>query len=200
MNPVLVQAEQLGFSIGGQPLLKSLDFAIRSGLSLVRGGDGCGKTTLLRLLAGELQPGSGRLHRQVQGISFERPAGEVHDPVQASAWLAARREVFAATWQAPLADALVTDFSLAEHLDKPMYMLSTGSRRKVGLVAAAASGAQLTLLDTPFAALDARSSRRLVALLAEAAAGTQRAWVLADYAQPALLAKVPLAAMVDLGD
>jgi len=200
MNPVLLQAEQLGFSIAGQPLLKSLDFAIRPGLSLVRGGDGRGKTTLLRLLAGELQPGSGRLHRQVRGLSFERPADEVHDPVPARAWLAARHEVFAASWQAALADALVADFGLAEHLDKPMHMLSTGSRRKVGLVAAAASGAQLTLLDTPFAALDARSSRRLVALLAEAATDTRRAWVLADYALPAALADLPLAALVDLGD
>ncbi|HSI51289.1 MAG TPA: ATP-binding cassette domain-containing protein [Ideonella sp.] len=200
MNPVLVQAEQLGFSIAGRPLLAALDFAIRPGLNLVRGGDGRGKTTLLRLLAGELQPGSGRLHRQVQGLSFERPAEEVHDPVQASAWLAARREVFAASWQAALADALVVDFGLAEHLDKPMYMLSTGSRRKVGLVAAAASGAGLTLLDTPFAALDARSGRRLSALLNEATVDPQRAWVLADYALPAGLADLPLAALVDLGE
>ena len=49
---------------------------------------------------------------------------------------------------------LIEGLSLAEHQDKPLYMLSTGSRRKVWLAAAFASNAPVTLLDDPFAALD----------------------------------------------
>jgi ABC-type multidrug transport system ATPase subunit len=79
-------------------------------------------------------------------------------------------------------------------------MLSTGSRRKLGLVAAAASGATLTLLDTPYGGLDAPSSRVLSQLLAEAAQGTQRAWVVADHGLPTALDGVPLAGVLDLGD
>ena len=76
-------------------------------------------------------------------------------------------------------------------------MLSTGSKRKVWLAAACASGAPLTLLDEPFAALDKTSIRCLLGVLGDAAAQPQRAWVLADYVAPP---GVPLAWQLDLGD
>lgn len=199
---VLLQAQRLGFAYAGHPVLQGLDFGLRPGLSLLRGGEGRGKTTLLRLIAGELLPSAGQLLRPAAAlqVSHERPQEAEHDPVLARAWLAARQARFAPSWEPGLAQALLADFQLAEHLDKPLYMLSTGSRRKIGLVAAAASGAGLTLLDTPYAALDARSSRRLTALLAQAAGDTRRAWVLADYALPAGLSEQALAACVELGE
>jgi ABC-type transport system involved in cytochrome c biogenesis ATPase subunit len=198
----LIQAEDLGFSLGDRLLLDGLCFALRPGLSLVRGGDGRGKTSLLRLLAGRMAPTRGRLQRQAGMACFlaDEGASAQHDDVLARAWLAAQRESFAASWRADTETALVAAFQLGEHLDKPLYMLSTGSRRKLHLLAAAASGAALTLLDTPFAALDGRSIRVLNELLGEAAADRTRAWVLADYELPAGLAGVALAAQIELGD
>ena len=90
-------------------------------------------------------------------------------------------------------------FALRPHIDKPLYMLSTGSRRKVGLVGAAASGAALTLLDTPFAALDGPSRNVLAELLEDAASG-DRAWLVADFERPGPLRHVALAGVIDLGD
>lgn len=201
----LLQARQLAYTHPGQsaPVFADLSFALTSGLSLIRGGDGRGKTSLLRLIAGELAPGTGQIVRSTDtaSCSFERPADPAHDPVLARQWLAERRsEGFAATWLSSLEATLIEALDLAPHMDKPMFMLSTGSRRKLGLVAAAASGAALTLLDTPYAALDARSGRLLSELLAEAADSAQRAWVIADYARPAGLAGVALAALIELGD
>jgi len=199
---LLIQAEQLGFDVGARALLEGLSFALQPGLTLVLGGDGCGKTTLLRLLAGQLAPTHGRLQRRAElsCFFFDEATAARHDAVMARAWLAAQREGFAASWQAGTEAALVAAFQLAEHLDKPLYMLSTGSRRKLHLLAAAASGAALTLLDTPYAALDGRSMRVLNELLCEAAAERSRAWVLADYALPAGLAGVALAGQIELGD
>ena len=77
-----------------------------------------------------------------------------------------------------------------------IYNASTGSPE----AAAAASGAPLTLLDTPFAALDAASARVLADVLAEAAEDTARAWVVADHEIPAVLQGVALAGVIDLGD
>ena len=201
----LVQAHHLAYTHPGQvaPLFTDLSFALTPGLSLIRGGDGRGKTSLLRLIAGELAPGAGQILRSADtaSCSFEQPADPVHDPVLARAWLAERRAGrFAATWLPALEAALIEALDLAPHMDKPMFMLSTGSRRKLGLVAAAASGAALTLLDTPYAALDARSGRLLSELLAEAADSAQRAWVIADYALPAGLDGVALAVLIELGD
>ena len=75
-------------------------------------------------------------------------------------------------------------------------MLSTGSRRKVWLAAAFASGAALTLLDQPFAALDKVSMGVITELLQEAAGHPERAWVVADYVAPP---GVPLAGQAQLG-
>ncbi|WP_349741128.1 ABC transporter ATP-binding protein [Roseateles cavernae] len=201
----LLQARRLAYTHPGQsaPLFADLSFDLTPGLSLIRGGDGRGKTSLLRLIAGELAPGAGQILRSADtaSCSFEQPADPVHDPVLARAWLAERRAGrFAATWLPALELGLIEGLGLSPHMDKPMFMLSTGSRRKLGLVAAAASGAALTLLDTPYAALDARSGRLLSELLAEAADSAQRAWVIADYALPAGLGGVALAALIELGD
>ena len=92
---------------------------------------------------------------------------------------------------------LMQALDLTLHLEKPLYMLSTGSKRKVWLAAALASGAALTLLDEPFAALDRSSIRSVLDLLREAASHRQRAWVVADYEAPP---GVPLAQHIDLGD
>lgn len=196
----LVQATGLGFAHPGTPVFAGIDLRIVPGLSLLRGGDGRGKTTLLHLLAGTLQPTAGRLQRAPGTTVFHATlADPALDAVVAQDWLAAQAAAHAG-WSADLAAALQEAFALGEHLPKPLFMLSTGSRRKLGLVAAAASSATLTLLDTPYGGLDVPSGRVLTQLLAEAAMGTQRAWVVADHGLPPALDGVPLAALVDLGD
>jgi heme exporter protein A len=92
---------------------------------------------------------------------------------------------------------LTEGLSLTPHLDKPLFMLSTGSKRKVWLAAAFAACAPVTLLDEPFAALDKASIGFVMELLADAAGQPARAWVIAHYEAPGNL---PLAAIIDLGD
>lgn len=192
--PVLL-AQGLGFEREGVRVLSALDFSVGPGLTWVRGGEGRGKSSLLRLMAGRLQPSAGTLQRHAAAVYFEDPADPDADAVVAQAWLDTRRARHAG-WDRAQERRLVEAFGLAEHMAKPLHMLSTGSRRKVGLVGAAASGAALTLVDAPFAALDAPSVRVLMALFELAAAGTARAWVVADHECPAALAGVPL---IDLG-
>ncbi len=195
----LFEAERLTLSFSGMPLFAGLSFQLRPGLTLLRGGELCGKSTLLRLIAGTQAADAGEWRRLARCCFHEQPADPAHDAIVARAWLASRQAAFAA-WDTDLAARLTDAFGLGDHIDKPMYMLSAGSRRKVGLLAAAASGAELTLLDTPFAALDSASCRVLASLLAEAAGGEHRAWVLAEYELPPLLADIPLAGVIDLGD
>lgn len=60
-------------------------------------------------------------------------------------------------------------------------MLSTGSRRKVSLIALLSSGAKFVCLDQPFAALDQASIDVLVDFLNDMAENPTRAWLVADY-------------------
>jgi len=84
---------------------------------------------------------------------------------------------------------------MTQHLDKRLNMLSAGSRRKVMVVAALASGAAVTLLDQPFAALDLGSVRIIHEFLQEAADHPSRAWIVADYEAPN---DMPLASVLNL--
>jgi ABC-type multidrug transport system ATPase subunit len=177
--------------------LTGLSLELRPGLSGVSGGEGRGKTLLLRLLAGEAAPARGTIERHHGPVWWAPTDDPADDPVVAADWLAARRTP---GWNNALAGDLAAALGLAEHLPKPLYMLSRGSRRKLALLGAAASGASLVLLDQPWAALDARSGRLVDELLAEAADSPDTAWVVADHALPAGLQGLPLAAHLDLGD
>lgn len=184
-----------------QPLFIGLSGHIPAGVTLVCGGDGCGKSTLLRLLAGELTPRSGQVvmdgidHSQVFWIDPRSDAVNtaLNDVVVQSYFnaLPAQWPQVDTAWLAELTGAL----GLSPHAHKPMFMLSTGSRRKVLLAAALASGAALTLVDEPFAALDAPSIRCVTAALVRVAAQAQRVFVMADYQAPV---GVPLASVLAL--
>jgi ABC-type multidrug transport system ATPase subunit len=194
MTPLL-RAEHLRFAWpGGAPLFNDMSLAFGPGLTWVTGEDGSGKSTLLSLLAGALTPDGGRLwaaghwldqdpaayRRQVFRID---PQTEVHDALPAAGYLEGLGVHWPRLSDAALAD-LVDGFGLAEHLHKPLYMLSTGSRRKVWLTAALAAGAPVTLIDQPFAALDAPSARFVTEYLADVTDHPERAWLVADHEAP----------------
>ena len=210
----VLQARGLCFAYPQQaPLFDALNLDLLPGVTCLQGGDGRGKTTLLRLLAGELPVLAGQLellslspslslslHREPQRYRQEvcwiDPRTTEFENISAQAFFESRAS------QLPGLDAdtlklLIAGLSLAEHLEKPLYMLSTGSKRKVWLCAALASRATLTLLDDPFAALDQPSIRCVVAHLKIAAQRTTRACVVAHYEA---LADVPLVATLSLGD
>ena len=87
-------------------------------------------------------------------------------------------------WNEDLLGELLDTFDLNEHLDKRFDMLSAGTKRKLWLAAAFASGAALTLLDEPFAALDRPSIRAVMEWLEDTMGHPRRAWVVADYEVP----------------
>ena len=184
-----------------------MDVQLPPGVTLVTGGEGRGKSSLLRMLAGDLQVSGSSV--QLAGVSLQsQPTVYRHhafwiDP-RTSAWDQTPAEQFLqqssrqwSQWNATVCADLVAALGLEEHLPKPLYMLSTGSKRKVWITAACASGAALTCLDEPFAALDRASIRTITELLQDAAAHSPRAWVVADYQAPE---GVPLAATIDLGE
>ena len=90
-------------------------------------------------------------------------------------------------WNAGLHQELIEALGLLPHLDKKLFMLSTGSRRKVALAGLLACGATVTCLDQPFAALDSASIKVISGFLLDMAQNPTRTWVVADYEADARL-------------
>jgi ABC-type transport system involved in cytochrome c biogenesis ATPase subunit len=197
-TPVL-RAERLALLHPGAVVFTELSFAVYPGLTLIRGGDGRGKTGLLQMMAGVLAPSGGVLHRSAQTVYWVDPDAASSSTQTASQWLQDRRAV-GSRWDERMARRCIEGLALNAHLEKSLFMLSTGTRRKLWLTAALAGNAELVLLDMPYAALDAASCRALNALLTEKAAQALQAWVIADYTLPEGLSQAVLAGVVDLGE
>lgn len=60
---IIFEGEDVNYSIDGKSLIRNFDFRVMRGdkIALI-GPNGCGKTTLIKLLLGDLQPDSGHLH------------------------------------------------------------------------------------------------------------------------------------------
>ncbi|HEY4069086.1 MAG TPA: energy-coupling factor ABC transporter ATP-binding protein [Burkholderiaceae bacterium] len=199
LSTTVLDVQDLRFAYPGEPpLVDRWTTAIAPGLTLLFGDTGSGKTTLLNVIAGTRPAAGGRLtlagaRLDADPAAYRRalfwcdPATEAFNDVTAracTAALSAGDERFdPVAWQ-----SLADGFALAPHLDKPMYMLSTGSKRKVYLAAALASGRALTLLDEPTGALDAASIGHLMRRLAVLASQPERAIIVASYDRPAALA------------
>jgi len=145
------------------------------GLVAVTGDEGTGKTRLLRRL--------GEANSPALWLDLSLPGQDDQAPQQV--WDALRPQC--PLWATQLQHDLTEALDLHPHLGKKLSMLSTGSRRKVALVGLLASGATVTCLDQPFAALDASSARVIRDFLADVADHTTRTWVVADYEADARL-------------
>ena len=205
MTPIL-HIDRLHFAYPGDaPIAAGWSARIGAGVTLLHGDTGSGKSTLLRVLAGTLPATGGRLtladaalpgavEAYRRKVFFVDPSTDAFDAMGVQDCAASLRSAdvpFDATrWQ-----ALVDGFSLAPHLEKKMFMLSTGSKRKLWLAAALASRRPLTLLDEPTGGLDAGSMRCLWRTLAEIAQEGDRAVVVASGER---VDDVPLAGTITL--
>jgi ABC-type multidrug transport system ATPase subunit len=187
----IFQLEVQGITCGP---IHNLSFTWPAGVSWICGDEGTGKTTLLRLLAGDLRPTAGQVVAPERDVFWVDLQDTAHDTTTVQAcWDALRAQW--PNWNDELLHDLAQELDMQQHVDKRLNMLSAGSRRKVMVLAALASGAAVTLLDQPFAALDLASIRILHELLHEAAEHPSRAWIVADYEAPSDL---PLASVLNL--
>ncbi len=194
MLETVLQARGLTFEFPQQLVFNDFYIAIPTGLTYVVGDESSGKSTLLRLFAGDLtaQTGNIVIYDASQADDFASykkhvfwidPRTNAHDNISPNDYFDLQRRIYPAFDDAVLAD-LIKGLSLSDHVEKAIYMLSAGSKRKVWLAAAFASGATVTLLDEPFAALDKASINFLISYLSNMTKKAKRTWVIADYEVP----------------
>lgn len=168
----LLTLSDVGLSRGYMPLISQLSLKLSAGSVLwIEGANGCGKTTLLRAIAGLSQSHEGRM--SWRGKDLGRHAHMWRD---ASLYLGHRSGVRQRLtvmenlrWQQALrhrhsachVSELLAELGLAGYENESCDRLSAGQLRRVALARLRLTPAEVWLLDEPFTALDKRGQQWL---------------------------------------
>lgn len=164
-----LRGEGLSLERGGRLLFEGLSFELRPGEALlVTGRNGAGKSSLLRLVAGLLEPLSGEIDNVFDtALLASEPALKGDRTVASELAFWAGLDGASAEVSARAAGAM----AVTELMQFRCGQLSSGQRQRVALARTIASGARLWLLDEPTSALDMASEERLVQAVAAHRAG-----------------------------
>lgn len=145
--PVRLIARDIACRRGERVLFAGLSLALGSGEALhVRGPNGIGKSSLLRILAGLLPPFAGAVEREgAVALLDERPALDPLLPL-------GRALRFWAQFDGGAAE--LAPLGLSDLLDVPVRYLSTGQKKRAALARLIGQNAPVWLLDEPLNGLD----------------------------------------------
>jgi heme exporter protein A len=166
MPDALLSIHDLACARGERLLFKDMNFCLAAGeLLLVQGGNGQGKTSLLRLLTGLARPEAGEIRWRgdpIRAVSeryhaemcYLGHANGVKDDLDPLENLRFSDGLHGRAFDSARAVATLERLGLSRCLDLPCRVLSFGQRRRVALAALLLSGSTLWILDEPLTGLD----------------------------------------------
>lgn len=158
-TPPTITLENVAVVRAGRLILQRLSFSAKSGdIIWLRGANGSGKSSLLRLLSGLLRPASGKLSvlGKIALIDENQPL-DYDQTLENALGFWAKIDGSHATLQQ---EALIA-FDLTGLAEIPVGYLSTGQRKRASLARLVNSSADIWLLDEPYNGLDSANIRRL---------------------------------------
>ena len=162
----MLTVSQLSFERFFQPVFVPLDFRLDPGsLLLVTGVNGCGKTTLIRLLAGILTPTSGSIQSAANGRAYVGHMLAIKDDLTVL-----ENACFMQQFLGPgsrSVNEVIRIVGLRAVAGQLARTLSAGQRKRCALARLLFSAASLWLLDEPYSNLDDEGIQLVDSLMQE---------------------------------
>lgn len=176
-----IEVKNLTVSYGPVPALLDVSFAIAAGqLVGVIGPNGSGKSTLIKAILGFIRPDFGNI--EIFGEPAERAKGRVayvpqrgaidwDFPITVAEVVLMGRYSYVPWWRDlsredhRIADEALEMVRIADLRDRQIGQLSGGQQQRVFMARAMAQGADILLLDEPFAGVDAATERAILDVL-----------------------------------
>lgn len=153
-----IKTNNLTKKYGGKTVFENLSLNLDfSGILIVKGASGCGKTTLMKIIAG-LEDFDGNISVPTDKISF------MFQEDRLIPFISVLKNVSAVS-DAETAKKYLTELGLSGEFDSPPSSLSGGMKRRVSLARALAYNSELVILDEPFKGLDEKLKQKTVNLI-----------------------------------
>ena len=170
-----LEVHDLSFAYGGEAVLKGVSMTARKNEIVgIVGESGCGKTSLLRLVARLARPTAGEIRQLIDpalgqrrgsrawfrrvGVVYQNPNCQLFMPTVA-------QEVAFAAKSEGFAREIMELFGIVHLSERHPHSLSEGQKRRVSIAAVAASQPELLLLDEPTVGQDREGLRTLLQAL-----------------------------------
>lgn len=175
MNEAAITVSNLSLEVGQRYLLRDITWQVPQGENwVVFGANGCGKTTLLSILAGFRRPTAGEVkilgeaYSEENILSLRRRIGWVsssffdqHYTRESAQDIVLSGKFGTLGLARPIADtdikkarALLKSFHLADKIEQPFHLMSKGERQNVLIARALMGEPEILLLDEPCTGLD----------------------------------------------
>lgn len=177
-------AQDIHKQFGNEEVLRGVDLSIQQGHTLsILGKSGCGKTTLLKILAGLIPADSGKVLLEEQDVTdrapqfrqivylYQEPLLFPHLTVFENIAFGLRMRKLPESDIQQQTHAMLDALGMQMHADKRPLALSGGQRQRVAFGRAIVIKPKVLLLDEPFGSLDAET-RQLMQTLFKQLVGT----------------------------
>jgi tungstate transport system ATP-binding protein len=165
-----LRLEGASFTAGGREIIPPLTLEIGAGPNtVILGANGAGKSVLMRLMHGLLEPSAGRVSwsdgdprraRRQQAMVFQRPV-MLRRSARANVLFALRAAGVATAEGERRADEALQEVGLSQLAARPARVLSGGEQQRLALARAWALHPEVLFLDEPTASLDPSATREI---------------------------------------
>lgn len=178
MNALTIK--NLNYSIDNHTILKDINLEVREGdFLIIRGPNGGGKSTLLKLIAGILRPTSGTIEIFGKNKGYNDMIGyvpqntdinltfpiSVQDVITTGIKREWRSFLFGNTKEKEVVAEVMDLCRITEFKDRKISSLSGGQRQKVMIARALCAKPKLLLLDEPASSIDKEGREQICSLL-----------------------------------